>query len=155
MDIFRICKRKYAKTAFTGIGSDISGGRWNPKGLRAVYTSESQALATMEYFVHATQQHLPPLVCIHATFPESVEFEYFEPADLQKNWRRYPAPPGLQRLGKDWLLRCETIGLMVPSVIIPTEYNIILNPLHPEMNKLKVVDTRKFTFDPRMFNDRT
>lgn len=81
----------------------------------------------------------------------SLEFEYFEPSDLQNNWRKYPAPTGLQQLGKDWLLRGESVGLMVPSVIIPTEFNIILNPEHDAMKKLKVIATRKFSFDPRMF----
>ena len=136
------------------MGSDIAGGRWNPKGLKAVYASESLALAALEFFVHSSQQHMPPLICVCASFPSSVEFEYYEAVDLQKNWRSYPAPPGLQRLGKEWLLRNETVGLMVPSVIIPTEFNIVLNPAHPDMQQIQIKDERQFSFDPRMFVER-
>ena len=66
MDLWRICRAKHASTAFAGSGAEKVGGRWNPKGCRMVYTSESPAVATLELFVHVAPDLLPPMVLTHA-----------------------------------------------------------------------------------------
>src|SRR5690554_1914023 len=49
MIVYRICKTYPPDhNPLDGVGSSLRGGRWNPKGIRAVYTSESLALAKAE-----------------------------------------------------------------------------------------------------------
>jgi len=150
MDVWRISKRKYKATAFNGAGSDVVGGRWNPKGYRVVYASENPAVAALETFVHADPSLLPPLVLIHAEL-DIPDVEYLAPPDLPRNWKSNPPPASLKALGQDWLERCESVALMVPSVVAPASYNILLNPAHPDLNRLSIVSAEPFRFDKRMF----
>ena len=49
---WRLIKAVHADDAFSGEGARRGGGRWNSKGVRIVYTSESLSLATLEVMVH-------------------------------------------------------------------------------------------------------
>jgi RES domain-containing protein len=44
----------------------------------------------------------------------------------------------------------QTAVLKVPSAIIDLEYNYLLNPAHPDFEKIKIRSVNKFTFDPRL-----
>lgn len=105
----------------------------------------------METFVHLDPAFMPPMVLICAEL-NIAEFEYLTPEDLPSNWKSNPAPESLQKLGKDWLDRCESIALEVPSVAAPAGKNILLNPAHPDIKKLSVISTEPFHFDSRMFD---
>ena len=58
MRVWRLTHRKWALSAFDGQGAYLFGGRWNPKGVRCVYTSTSSALAVLEVLVHMDKRHL-------------------------------------------------------------------------------------------------
>ena len=94
---------------------------------------------------------MPPMVLICAEL-DIEEFEYLSTDDLPKNWKANPAPASLQKLGKDWLDRCESVALEVPSVPAPAGKNILLNPAHPDIKKLTVISSEPFLFDSRMFD---
>ena len=59
MLVWRICKKRHVRTAFSGIGAEKHGGRWNRKGERMVYASSSLSLATLELFVHLEPRLIP------------------------------------------------------------------------------------------------
>ena len=149
MKIWRICKEKHKKTAFSGEGGLYASGRWTPKGTLAVYTSESLALATLEVFVH-TESNAIPLISIHAFLAENITVEEIKIDDLPSIWQEESAYPSLQAIGEDWLRSKRTAVLKVPSVIIPFEYNYILNPKHPEL-KISTDTSFDFKFDRRMW----
>lgn len=71
-------------------------------------------------------------------------------SDLPRAWRRYPAPLTLQELGNSWLDEAATAVLRVPSAVVPTECNYLINPLHPDIKKLRVVRRFRFAFDERL-----
>ncbi len=152
MDIWRICRSKYEAAAFTGYGAEKTGGRWNYKGHPMVYTSENLSLAALELFVHISPGIIPAdLISIRGTLPDSVSAEEVDESHLPGNWRAYPAPNELQTIGTDWLLGLTSLVLKVPSAINSLETNILLNPAHPDIKKLKVITAQPFQFDPRMF----
>ena len=152
MDVWRICRRKYEGVAFTGEGAEKAGGRWNFTGHSVVYTSENLSLAALELFVHISPDLIPgDLVSIRGTLPDSTSAIELKEADLPANWREYPAPPKLQEIGTHWLQQRSSALLIVPSAINPVERNILLNPSHAEVKRLKVEKGRAFKFDPRMF----
>jgi RES domain-containing protein len=152
MDVWRICRSKHEASAFTGTGAEKTGGRWNFKGHPMVYASENSSLAALELFVHVSPGIIPDdLISIRGKLPDSISMVEIVESDLPNNWREYPAPEELQTIGTDWLRGVKSLVLVVPSAINPQEKNILLNPSHPEMKKLKVETSQPFQFDPRMF----
>ena len=152
MDVWRISRSKYEPSAFTGYGAETTGGRWNYKGHPIIYTSENLSLAALELFVHVSPGTMPAdLISIRGKLPDSVSVEEIKDSDLPGNWREYPAPAELQTIGTDWLHGQTSLVLIVPSAINSLEKNILLNPAHPEIKKLKVENGQPFQFDPRMF----
>jgi RES domain-containing protein len=82
--------------------------------------------------------------------PDTLEVEQIAIEDLPPGWRNYPAPAALQQRGDDWLDAGTTPLLRVPSAVIPEEFNLIINPAHPEARTITVVSTREFRFDERL-----
>ncbi|MEM7384102.1 MAG: RES family NAD+ phosphorylase [Verrucomicrobiota bacterium] len=153
MTVWRICRAKYLSSAFSGLGAEKVGGRWNFKGYPVVYTSENLSLAILELFVHADPGLIPgDLVSVRGRLPESVSMESVDQADLPDGWRDYPGPVELSEIGTDWIKGRSSLGLGVPSAINPVENNILLNPEHDEMKTLLVEGERSFEFDPLLFD---
>lgn len=152
MDAWRICKAKHAATAFTGIGAEMAGGRWNFTGYKVVYTSSTLTLAKLEFFVQLTGRDAPDdLVYIKASVPADISQEEVGLSQLSKDWTAYPAKRTTKDLGTDWLKRGHSLILSVPSVVTPEERNYLLNPLHPEIERFSIAKPVKIGFDRRMW----
>lgn len=148
---WRICRARYAAGAYSGRGAADYGGRWNGPGIPVVYTSSSLSLATLEYLVNIDAGELPSdLVVIPAQIPDDVAIARVEARDLPADWRSSPSPVRLKDIGEGWLRKSETAVLYVPSVVIPEESNILLNPAHPQFAKVLIGKPRRFVFDPRI-----
>lgn len=155
MLVWRICRKKHVPDAFSGAGAEQSGGRWNHRGERMVYTSTSLSLATLELFVHLQPNELPDdLYSVTATIPEAASSEELTIADLPRNWRDYPVPASLQDIGSKWLRELRSLILIVPSAVNPQETNFLLNPLHMEAGTISSIRSQPFHFDPRMWKVR-
>jgi len=119
-----------------------------------VYTSGDAALAVIEFFVHLEPVDAPDdLVLITADIPDSVAIE--EGPQLRGNWRVYPAPERLARIGNDWATRNAAAVLSVRSAIIPVARNYLLNPRHPDFSAIAIGRPQPFTLDPRFWKKRT
>lgn len=152
MQVWRICRERHVASAFSGIGAEKVGGRWNHKGSRVVYASTTLSLAALELFVHLEPNLIPTDLCaVSAVVPEGLSTERLAAEDLPANWRDYPAPAKLQDLGSEWLREQRSLVLFVPSAVNPEEFNVLLNPLHPEMANVSEVKSKPFRFDPRMW----
>ena len=55
-----------------------------------------------------------------------------------------------REFGDRWLDERRSLALRVPSVIVPQESNILLNPLHPQAAGIRILEQTEFRFDPRM-----
>lgn len=150
MIVYRISKTKNIKD-LSGTDARIFGGRWNNKGVSIVYASESRALATLEYLVHVPLSLMPTDLSLASTkIPDSIAPKNILKSQLPKNWRDYPAPSRLAKIGSDWVLSNETLLLRVPSAIVKDEFNILLNPAHGDMKRVKIVDVEKYKLDARL-----
>ena len=146
----RIVKARHARSAFSGEGARIAGGRWNRVGDAVVYTSSSLALAAIELFVHLGEDGLHiEFVCFRVEIPDSVAVQRCKrpPPD----WRAEPPQAASMRYGSNWLRRERTAVLEVPSAIVPSESNYLLNPAHPDFRQIRIGRPRPFAFDPRMW----
>ena len=148
---FRLCRRPFARNPLDGRGGLFASGRWHTPRRLVCYASESLALASLEVLVHCDPDLVPrDLVAIEVDIPASVVVEELDPRRLPRAWRRYPAPRALQRLGNTWLDRAAACVLRVPSAIVPSESNFLINPVHPDIRRLHVVRKSPFRFDPRL-----
>jgi RES domain-containing protein len=151
MRLWRICRRRYAAAAYAGEGARLFGGRWNSPGVSVVYTSTSLSLAAVETFVHLEPNLRPPdLVSIEADLSDSLATDRLDPSALPARWSRR-AGESLRRFGDGWVRSGKTAALFVPSAAIPGEWNVLLNPAHPDFAKIKLHKPKPFEFDVRMF----
>ncbi len=147
LQAWRIVKAKHAATAFSGEGARLYGGRWNSAGLSLVYTSGTQALAALESLVHLN----PPVIFKYAVIPVEFDDTLVEKfTALPPGWMNSPAPPSTRTLGDLWAKEARSAVLELPSAIIPTESNYLLNPAHPDFKKIVIGKPTPFSFDPRL-----
>jgi RES domain-containing protein len=151
MRLWRLVRRPYARTAFSGAGARNHGGRWNHPGTPMVYAAETLSLAALELLVHLDLDLAPPdLVAIPADLPDEAPVRRLESSDPRRDWRAYPAPASTQDLGTAWAASGATAALLVPSVVVPEERNVLLNPAHPDFRRLHIAPARPFRLDPRL-----
>jgi RES domain-containing protein len=150
--IYRILRRPYSKKPFDGEGAYRFGGRWSSPGTRIAYAAEHLSLAMLEYFVHLDRDDPPKdLVLSRAQVPDRLTRVAVTASQLPANWREAPAPPELTVIGDEFVRRGRAAILIVPSALAPTEFNWLINPLHPEFSKLKVKPIERFSYDARFF----
>ncbi len=152
MQLWRLCKDRYCEAAFTGEGARLFAGRWNPSGVKMVYTSTSLALAAVELFVHLDPRDAPDdLVVLSALLdPAQVSIESIDSIKLPPDWRAMEHA-GLRAIGSEWIQSNRSAALQVPSLAVEGEWNVLLNPTHPDFPKITVLEPKPFHFDERMF----
>lgn len=146
---FRVVKKRWAKAGFDGEGARLWGGRWNSPGRPAVYCAGHVSLAILEVVVHADLVLAPHYVVIPAEFDEAL-VESLDAARLPASWRGHPAPVAVVALGDEWLREGRSAVLRVPSVVVPTEPNFILNPLPPAFREIEMGKPEVLAVDARL-----
>lgn len=144
---------QYEAHDLSGKGAQLSGGRWNRKGTPMVYTSDSRSLACMETVVHFSSGDSLPLnrFLVEVSIPIALWKSRIEldPAD-HVGWDAEPPGKVSMDWGTAWVQGKTTLLARVPSVIVPEENNILINPLHPDVSKIAAVKVRKWTYDQRL-----
>ncbi len=150
MKVYRIAKIRYIND-LSGSGARRYGGRWNHKGTSMIYTSENRALATVEYLVHVPLSIVPPHLSLATLqISDKITPKAISISDLPGNWREYTAPSRLAELGTNWATKNESLLLRVPSAMVEHEYNILINPLHPDMKHVSIAQIERYTVDKRL-----
>lgn len=151
--VYRISLAKHAHD-LSGKGARLMGGRWNPKDTSVVYTSESRSLAAMEYLVHVSLPNIPPKLTIASIgIPKSITPKQVDLSALPKDWRNSPAPFLLGDIGENWVSSMESLLLRVPSAVVMHEFNILINPAHPDMKSVRVLEVEDFIYDKRLHEE--
>ncbi|MEI6073248.1 MAG: RES family NAD+ phosphorylase [Verrucomicrobiae bacterium] len=134
-----------------GTAKAAGGGRWNPPDFPMVYLSESLAMATLEKLVHLPMPEglAARFVRFHVVFSAAM-VETFPVSELPADWDDKPVPASTQRLGATWLQELRSGVIAVPSAIIPSERNFLVNPRHPDFKKLRIGKPDVFPFDSRL-----
>ena len=148
MILYRITSKAYARD-LSGTGAMQHGGRWNAKGIRMLYTSESISLAALEIIANLSGDKLTNnLFCVELEFPDELPIETIEV--LPKNWDTFPYGSETVAAGSDFITS-DKLCMKVPSAIISQEHNYLLNPMHEDFMKVKFVDARPFILNRRLF----
>ena len=148
---WRIVTARRLESAFDGEGSRRYGGRFNPPGVAVVYTSEHLSLAMLELLVHVDTDVMPQdLYAIRVTLPEDAAIDVLTHEEMPADWQRYPAPESLAVIGAEWVKRGTSLGLIVPSAVLPFERNLVINPAHPDAARLRFDTPESLLLDSRL-----
>ena len=149
MQAFRIVKKRHVLTAFSGEGARAFGGRWNFPGIPMVYAAQTRALAALESLAHfGGAERRMQFVAFAIEVPEALALR-IDAARLPPAWRSGEPAASTQALGSDWQRSGRSVALVVPSVLVPQESCILLNPEHPDTARVMVAYPEAFAFDPR------
>ena len=150
MQAFRIVKKRHVLPAFSGDGARMFGGRWNRPGVPMVYSAQTRALAALEALAHyAGAERQIAFVTFAIEVPDALVL-HLATADLPADWRREEPGASTQDLGSAWQFAGSSVALLVPSVLIPQEFCLLLNPEHPDARKVMVRYPEPFQFDDRL-----
>jgi RES domain-containing protein len=157
MQLYRITTEKWARD-LSGNGGLYVSGRWHHKGIQVLYTATTRALAVLEKVVHVDAAGTPDkFVIITLELPAAYSLQEVRAETLPKDWNklsynlgntsRFPASliqtqattSLLADMGTTWLQGQTSLALKVPSAILPQEYNVLLNPTHEEMSRIKLL----------------
>ena len=151
MLLWRIARDIHVDSALEGVGGLMVSGRWHRRGQPILYTSSSAALAALEVLVHVEPLQAPDdLRLLGLELPEGLAIETLDLTQLPDDWQSLPAPESTQSIGSAWLERKSSLALRVPSVIVPMESNVLLNPRHPDMTRVRISSNEAFRFDSRL-----
>ena len=149
MLVYRIGKKKYAYELH-GEGARLFGGRWNEIGVPCIYTSESRALALLEYTVNVQVEEMPARLSITTIEIPNTGILKVKLAELPKYWNLSPAQASSKVFGTTLLMANMKLVIKIPSAVIPNEFNYIINPLHKDISLIKIVSVQEFAFDKRI-----
>lgn len=149
MIVYRISNAAYSDD-INGTGAKLNGARWNSKGISALYTSQFISLAVLEMLVNTNfKDYAIPLDVMYIKFPDSQPIAQIDPKNLKHNWKddfeytRY--------MGDEFFKQKNSLVMKIPSAVIHEEHNYLLNPLHDDFKKVKLVKTKSFWPDERLF----
>ncbi len=150
MIVYRLVRSLY-KDDFSGQGAFLYGGRWNSKGIYALYGSEHISLAALEIIVNydkSSLRLLPAYHLIEMNIPDAMVMEIDHSA-LKKKWSidfEYS-----QYIGDQFLQSKAALAVKIPSAVIPEESNFLINPLHEHFKKITIKATKEYDLDKRLF----
>jgi RES domain-containing protein len=149
MNVFRIVPSPRAND-LSGEGARLYGGRWNSKGIPMIYSATTASLAVLETLVHMSLDVFPEnLVLVTLHIPKDF-IQTLDTDQLPPNWTAYPASSDVQTIGDTWAREETSLGLLVPSAILPQENNLIINPRHPQAGKISIAEITPYRVDRRL-----
>jgi RES domain-containing protein len=143
----------YTADDLSGKGAEVSGGRWNHAGTPMVYASTSRALACLESIVHLAGDKPLPLnrYLVELRIPADSwrDRASIDPA-AYAGWDAEPVGMVSLDWGTQWAAANSTLLAEVPSVVVPEESNVLLNPRHPDAGRIAATRIRKWLYDVRL-----
>jgi RES domain-containing protein len=143
----------YGSHDLSGKGAERTGGRWNRKGTPVIYASYSIALAYLETMVHLSGPEPLPLnrYLIRIEVPGAAwKARTIFDASTHVGWDALPAGLVSLNWGTQWLRSRRSLLAEVPSIVVPDEFNILINPSHPDSAKLIAKKIRRWNYDARL-----
>ena len=143
----------YEADDLSGAGAKATGGRWNALGSAVVYSSQTRTLACLETVVDLNAGGLPlNRYLVEVTIPDNLwaDAQMTTSVSLPVGWDAEPAGRTSIDFGTNWLRSRTSALLVVPSVIVPEEFNVLINPQHSGSARITAAKVRKWLYDPRL-----
>lgn len=153
MKVYRVAKAKYAED-LSGRGAQRFGGRWNSKGVPALYTSQHRSLCILELLVHTSVEVIPEdIMLLEISLPEDLPFTIINLNQLPEAWNHFPFDDFTRQMGDEMLNQHEVAGLQVPSAVVEQEYNFVINPMYESIQHAEITELRPLALDERFFSN--
>lgn len=151
MLVYRLLQAAFCHEPLSGQGAALYGGRWNPKGISILYTTESPALSLLEILVHLNPRHTPHYYLATIDVPDSIRV--IQPQELPADWRATGSGPlPSQVFLLEWLQKSDCLVIQVPSTVIPMMANYLINPRHPLFASCNVLSVEALEIDARLYD---
>lgn len=151
MLLYRLGRRRYARS-LTGGGAALYPGRWNSEHMPMIYCGGSRSLCAMEVLVHIDRERPPrDIVVSTIVVPDDAPMVAPGGRQLPRGWEAERYSTHVQEFGDRFIREKKHLVLRVPSAVVPNEFNYLLNPLHPDIKRVKVLSVVSFKFDGRLF----
>ena len=151
MEAYRLSREKFAST-LSGRGAALKGARWNSIGVELIYTASNRSLAMAEVAVHFTLATLPgDYMMITIFIPDDISLQKLKISNLPTDWNIFPHPGTTQSIGDQFIADNKFCILQIPSAVTQGDYNLLINPNHPDFKQIKIIAKDKFPFDKRIF----
>ena len=116
-----------------------------------VYTSTNIALATLETLSYLQYKGVPyNRYLVRIDIPQRLWRKRTAVAPLPGGWDAVPIGLTGRCAGDEWIAGGHSALLQVPSVIVPDESNILINPEHPDAAAIRAVTIKRWAYDPRL-----
>ncbi|GHC55493.1 RES family NAD+ phosphorylase [Ulvibacter litoralis] len=154
LKVYRLAKNNFIND-LTGEGARLYGGRWNKRGDALLYFSEHLSLCVLELLTRIDYDLITKEYSyIEAEVPLGLIESLTKPEKVVKGWRDNPPVSRTQDYGSTWINSKSSLGLSVPSAVLPKELNILINPLHKSFSKIKVSKSFPLDLDARVLNSK-
>ncbi len=151
--VWRLTPSVFAR-ALDGEGASLSGGRWNSPGLPVLYTSSHLSLCVLQVFVNIPSRLRDDLTAFEAvrlSIPDDAGVAEIGIGEFEAMLAAVDPQAACRASGDRWIAAGRALVLAAPSVIVPEELNLMLNPAHPRMSDVAIVSSRRFAFDAPLF----
>ncbi len=150
MKVYRLSAHNYIHDR-TETGARLFGGRWNPEGCACLYTSAHVSLAFLEKCVHAqSKENMNRIGLLQIEIPDEDLILHTDEKQLKPDWDHDISYS--QWIGAQILIDLSVVAFSVPSAIIPSERNYILNPRATHFGALRFAPITNFKTDFRLLN---
>lgn len=150
MLLYRITNCRHI-TDLSGYGAFLTGGRWNSEGTYMIYTSQSIALSMLEVLANIPRHLAKQNFCLLVLELQDDEAKILSVKNLPNHWDIYPHVISTRTIGDNFVENQESAALKVPSAVVPEEYNVLLNPRHPNFTKkVKIISHKTILIDKRL-----
>lgn len=145
--------RRYGAADLSGAGAAAKPGRWNAIGEPVLYAAPTLALAVLETAAHIDDAGLPQnRFVVRIDVPDKIWRARIALGvkALPVTWAAIPAGRASVGVGSRWLQDGVSALLEVPSVIVPEESFVVINPAHRDSVRIKTAVVRRFEYQ-RLF----
>lgn len=151
MEAYRLSREKFAST-LSGKGAALKGARWNSIGVELIYTASNRSLAMAEVAVHFTLATLPgDYMMVTIFIPDDISLQKLNSRNLPTDWNTFPHPGTTPAIGDQFITDNKFCILQIPSAVTQGDYNLLINPNHPDFKGIKIIAKNNFPFDKRVF----
>lgn len=147
MIVFRIGHKNYATTLI----ASGANGRWASAGRPVLYCAENIPLAFLENMVRRQGVGFNhDFKIVFVDIPDDLLISYVEERNLDPEWRNAYDYQYCQPIGNKWFDDLRMPVLKVPSAVMPESNNYVINTLHPDFKKIKIVAVTELMPDARI-----
>ena len=151
MRVYRISRPEYVATALLGNGAALAPGRWNSRGVRLAYTASSVSLAMLEILVHVNREDVPDGRRMLAYEIPDEALAELPPNRWPRGWDKLPYSDAVRKVGDGFVRDGRHLALRVPSAVARGEFNVLVNPAHPQFGQIRLLADDPLALDPRLF----